>query len=100
MALFKIFKGKSINLGADSNDTKKTREGFAYFTPDDGKFYIDITEGEDPVVGNNESEKVNNKNVNRICINQRIFTYQDYDVLDCGTSATLIEETDIVFDCN
>ena len=38
MALFKILKGKS----ADLKQTVKGTEGYAYFTPDDGKFYIDI----------------------------------------------------------
>lgn len=42
MALFKIFKGQSGNLGQSSNGTNKTYDGYAYFTPDDGKFYIDI----------------------------------------------------------
>ena len=37
MALFKIFKGKKINL------PKTYNEGYCYFTEDDGKFYIDTT---------------------------------------------------------
>lgn len=37
MALFKILRGNSSALaGAPLND------GFAYFTPDDGRFYIDV----------------------------------------------------------
>lgn len=36
MALFKISKGKSSNLGV-----QPLNEGYAWFTPDDGKFYID-----------------------------------------------------------
>jgi hypothetical protein len=36
MALFKIGKGKAANLPT----TKK--EGYAYFTTDDGKMYIDV----------------------------------------------------------
>ena len=35
MSLFKIFKGKAVNLPTDMHD------GYAYFTTDDGKFYID-----------------------------------------------------------
>lgn len=35
MALFKIFKGNSSGLPTAYND------GYAYFTYDDGKFYID-----------------------------------------------------------
>lgn len=37
LALFKIFKGKKINL------PKTYNEGYCYFTEDDGKFYIDTT---------------------------------------------------------
>ena len=37
MALFKILKGSSEGL-----KNLKATEGYAYFTPDDGKFYIDI----------------------------------------------------------
>ena len=35
MALFKIFKGRKVNLPQTKTD------GYAYFTTDDGKFYID-----------------------------------------------------------
>lgn len=44
MALFKILKGSSTKI-----DTKTTpfHEGYAYFTPDDGGFYIDVVEGEE-----------------------------------------------------
>ena len=37
MALFKINKGDSTRL-----ESQKAHEGYAYFTPDDGKFYIDV----------------------------------------------------------
>ena len=38
MALFKILKGDSSRLA-----TQKAKEGFCYFTPDTGRFYIDIS---------------------------------------------------------
>ena len=38
MALFKIFRGTSENLPA------KIHDGYAYFTVDDGKFYIDASD--------------------------------------------------------
>jgi hypothetical protein len=50
MALFKILKGDSKNLGK-TGGTNITKEGYAYFTPDDGKFYIDVTSDETPVIG-------------------------------------------------
>lgn len=77
MALFKILKGNSNNLAK-----VKATDGYAYFTPDDGKFYIDIEDAEigDVVKGNNSAEMINNKTANRICINP------DYKIFDCGTS--------------
>ena len=110
MALFKIFNGKSENLGKESN-TEKINEGFAYFTPDDGKFYIDIlNEGEvdkqaKPVIGNYAGEPIQLEDgtmakANRICINQKLFTYNDYDVLDCGTAENAVITVDtIIFNC-
>ena len=52
MALFKISKGKSTDLGI-KNGTNKTTEGYAYFTPDDGKFYIDIATANKAELGTN-----------------------------------------------
>lgn len=78
MALFKILKGESTNL-----KKVKATDGYAYFTPDDGKFYIDIATtdtAEGVVVNYNKTDKVNDKIPNRICINA------DFDIIDCGTS--------------
>jgi hypothetical protein len=100
MALFKIFKGNSTRLGAVGNTTEKTKEGNAYFTPDDGKFYIDITNGETPIIGNNENETVDRQKVNRICINQRIFNYSEFDILDCGSAEEFPDGApEFIFDC-
>ena len=78
MALFKILKGNSTNL-----KNVKATDGYAYFTPDDGKFYIDIdstNSPEDVVVNYNKVDLVNNKTPNRICINP------EFTIIDCGTS--------------
>lgn len=96
MALFKILKGNSIDL-----PEQKATEGYAYFTPDDGKFYIDIAttnSKDDVIVGN-----INDGKVNRICINQRVINYAtDYDVLDCGTATEVVtfDDVEVIFDCN
>ena len=54
MALFKISKGLSTNL---MTNVPNAKEGFAYFTTDDGKFYIDIdgdgSSNTPAVIGNN-----------------------------------------------
>ena len=99
MALFKLLQGSVEGL----NKLQAT-EGYAYFTPEDGKLYIDIdstTSAADVRVGNTEGEIVDGKTVNRICINQRVFNYNDYDILDCGSST---EVTGVIgftiFDCN
>jgi hypothetical protein len=42
LALFKLFKGTSDEF-QNSNKVSKANEGWAYFTTDDGKFYIDIS---------------------------------------------------------
>lgn len=41
MALFKISKGPSANL-----DTQAKTEGYAWFTKDNGRFYIDVSSSE------------------------------------------------------
>lgn len=41
MALFKIFKGPGL-LGDLNEKRPSTVEGYCYFTPQDGKFYIDV----------------------------------------------------------
>jgi hypothetical protein len=61
LALFKIFRGSSSQLGkapTDSNkiDTRIAKTGYCYFTTDDGKFYIDIADG-------------NDLSNNRVCLN-------------------------------
>lgn len=78
MALFKIFKGLSSNFGKEGNPTNETKEGFAYFTPDDGKFFIDVTSGETPRLGT--STKFG---ANRIWINSGNL---DELIFDCGTA--------------
>ena len=80
MALFKIFKGSSNRLGSGDNATKNTKEGFAYFTPDDGKFYIDIVDSDTPIIGSNAKS-----GANRICINDGGF--MEGLILDCGTAS-------------
>jgi hypothetical protein len=42
VALFKILRGDSSNI---STSKTKWTDGYAYFTPDDGGFYIDATVG-------------------------------------------------------
>lgn len=77
MALFKILKGDSNNL-----PEVKATEGYAYFTPDDGRFYIDIDSSDTAVVGGSSQEvNADGQSVNRICINSF--------VLDCGNSTSI-----------
>lgn len=50
MALFKTFKGLAANLMTNKPNAV---EGYAYFTTDDGKFYIDIATANTAVIGTN-----------------------------------------------
>lgn len=59
MALFKIEKGLANNL---TTNRPNANEGYAYFTTDDGKFYIDIA-------GDGTSSTKANIGVNRIPLN-------------------------------
>lgn len=56
MSLFKIYKGKAENLSL-----QPLVEGHAYFTPDDGGFYIDATKDEtvSRIKINDIDEKIN-----------------------------------------
>lgn len=45
MALFKILKGDSSRI---STDVTPFHDGYAYFTPDDGGFYIDSEDNGEP----------------------------------------------------
>ena len=76
MALFKILRGAKVNL-----TSTKIKDGYAYFTPEDGRLYIDVSEedGIDPILGDSTS-----KGANRICINNGAFL--DNLILDCGTA--------------
>lgn len=66
MALFKILKGSNKALfttptGQENNPehpSKKTIQGYCYFTPDNGKFYIDVADSSEVTLG-----------TNRICLN-------------------------------
>lgn len=66
MALFKILKGSNRDLfttptGQEKNldhPSKKTVQGYCYFTPDNGKFYIDVADSNEVTLG-----------TNRICLN-------------------------------
>ena len=59
MALFKILRGSKDNLiNKRVDSTKYIHDGYCYFTPEDGKFYIDVATNpsssvEEPVIGTN-----------------------------------------------
>lgn len=70
MALFKISRGNSNSLKTKVSTIK---DGNAYFTTDDGKFYIDVAgEGETEntaAVCGNTVEHPDISGANRICVN-------------------------------
>lgn len=80
MAVAKLFKGLSTKLST-STTSSTTHEGYIYFTPDDGKIYIDVETGTSPTIGTNSTEG------NRICLNAN--ELQDDLVFNCGDSTTV-----------
>ena len=111
MALFKILRGTDVSNSTNNPEISEwVHDGYAYFTPGDGKFYIDVDPDETrskPIIGNYYGEQIQQEDgqlatANRICINQRLFNYNDYDILDCGTSIGQNTGTDggiIYFNC-
>jgi hypothetical protein len=85
MALFKILRGSKESL-----QTVPIKDGYAYFTPEDGKFYIDVskTDGILPNFGVSQD-----KGANRICINEGLLTDDSYLIFDCGTAYDNDEES-------
>lgn len=42
MALFKVLRGSSTTIDRNSATKPPFVDGYAYFTPDDSRFYIDV----------------------------------------------------------
>ena len=75
MALFKILKGNSNNLGdSNSNNSKLTHEGYAYFVLDTGKLYIDIDSNQSPIQSDVNTPAVIS-GANRIALNAATADY-------------------------
>ncbi len=87
MALFKILKGLSTNLMDQNSPTKKANEGWAYFTTNDGKFYIDIAGNgtQDAVIG-----------TNRICLNAATADNVAHSISFIVNNGS--NDTDVVYD--
>lgn len=88
MALFKILQGSAEGL-----KNLKATEGYAYFTPDDGKFYIDIESTDtaaEVVVGETSAE-----GVSRICINSGKSGGSSTVIIDTGMGS----EATIIYNC-
>ena len=76
MSLFKVLRGDSSRI---STDVTPFHDGYAYFTPDDGSFYIDINTGTTEAP-NNQRSKLNAK---------------DAETLTGATLATILSSSDI-----
>ncbi len=50
MALFKVLRGSSSAIGRDQPNKPPFVDGYAYFTPDDGRFYIDVQLDTEPEI--------------------------------------------------
>ena len=74
MALFKVLRGTAATIAPDSVTKPPFNDGYAYFTPDDGRFYIDV-QLDAPPTYYYDSGVVNGKTIYRIEIESQ--TWQD-----------------------
>lgn len=49
MALFKVLRGTAASIDKNNANKPPFVDGYAYFTPDDGRFYIDVELASDPL---------------------------------------------------
>lgn len=66
MALFKILRGNMADL-----DNQPLHDGYAYFTPDQGRFFIDVQLDNPPYLAH-ASGVVDGKNIYRIELEAKI----------------------------
>ena len=97
MALFKVLRGPSTKIDREAAAGVKQPfvDGYAYFTPDDGRFYIDV-QLDTPPIYYYDSGVVNGKTIYRIEIE-----YANYKELletksDIGHHHTINEIDDII----
>ena len=101
MALFKILRGESINLA----DVAVT-DGFAYFTPENGKFYIDYgNSGDDAIFGRSSTDhpmklgpNLEQLTPNRICINDNSLLTPVDDLIGSVTENIKITDSNVIID--
>ena len=67
MALFKVLRGTASSIDRNNANKPPFNDGYAYFTPDDGRFYIDV-QLDTPLPANAyyDSGTVNGKTIYRI----------------------------------
>ena len=65
MALFKVLRGESRTIDKNNVNKPPFVDGYAYFTPDDSRFYIDVQLDSAPS-HYYDSETVNGKTIYRI----------------------------------
>jgi len=70
MALFKILRGSANDIKPTSGNKPAFNDGYAYFTPDDGRFYIDVQLNSAPEFYY-DSGVVNGKTIYRIEIESK-----------------------------
>lgn len=70
MALFKVLRGTASSIDRDNVNKPPFVDGYAYFTPDDGRFYIDVQLDTEPPYFY-DSGVVGGKNIYRIEIESK-----------------------------
>lgn len=70
MALFKVLRGTASSIDRENVNKPPFVDGYAYFTPDDGRFYIDVQLDTAPAYYY-DSGVVNGKTIYRIEIESK-----------------------------
>lgn len=83
MALFKVLRGAASVINKDNPNKPPFIDGYAYFTPDDGRFYIDVQLDSTPGYYYDHGV-VNGKNIYRIEIESATMAALNNTKLDRG----------------
>ena len=81
MALFKVLRGPADTIKPESSTKPPFVDGYAYFTPDDGNFYIDVHLTETPAHYYDRQDQSNSDTIYRIEVESGTMA-ELYSVLD------------------
>ena len=95
MALFKVLRGTASSIDKNNVNKPPFVDGYAYFTPDDGRFYIDVQLNAAPPYYY-DSGVVNGKTIYRIEIESKTWAELINTKSNIGHHHTISEIDDII----